>query len=307
MPPCTLPLFALALTTGCACLPEHTMEHDGLERSYHLFVPEDLEPGAPLVLALHGGGGRSARMDRFTQGGLTQEAAERGWVLAFPQGIEEGWNDGRAPVTAKDERRAEVDDVGFLLALVDELSSAYELDRTLLLGVSNGGHMAYRLGIEASDTFDVIAPVIANHPAVHEAGVPANPVSVLVMNGTEDPLVPYDGGQVTLFGQERGEVLSTDDTIAWWEQANGCTGPRTTLELPDLDPDDGTRVVLETDRRCDRDSEVTLVRVEGGGHTWPGGSQYLPESVIGVVSHDIDASEVIFDFFDRQVAFEPAE
>ncbi len=300
---CALALLALSLATGCTDLEPRLLDHDGLQRSYHLFVPEDVAPGAPLVLALHGGGGRGVLLDRSTRGGITREAGERGWVVAFPQGIEKGWNDGRAPVTARDERRSAVDDVGFLTALTDELSSSHGVDaeQVFVLGISNGGHMSYRLGVEASERFDVIAPVIANHPVIWQDSVPADPVSVLVINGTEDPLVPYDGGMVTVFGQERGEVMSTDQTITWWDEHDRCEGPVTTLELPDRDPDDGPRAVLETRRDCADGSEVTLVRVEGGGHTWPGGTQYLPVGTIGVVAQDFDASELIFEFFDRHV------
>lgn len=303
MMPCALALLALSLITGCTDLEHRILVHGGLQRSYHLFVPEGVGPDAPLVLALHGGGGRGVLLDRSTRGGITREAAERGWVVAFPQGVEKGWNDGRAPITARDDRRAGVDDVGFLVALVDELSGSHGVDahQVFVLGISNGGHMSYRLGVEASDRFEVIAPVIANHPVIWLDSSPIHPVSVLVINGTEDPLVPYDGGVVTVFGQERGEVMSTDDTIAWWGEHDGCEGPVTTLELPDRDPDDGTRAVLETRRSCADDSEVTLVRVEGGGHTWPGGTQYLPVSTIGVVSQDFDASEIIFEYFDRHV------
>ncbi len=290
----------IALLT-LACSARHTLIHDERRRSYHLFVPDDAGPGAPLVIALHGGGGTGRALDRFTGDGVTEQAAARGWVVAFPQGIARGWNDGRTLVTRRDAQRAEVDDVGFLIALIDELAATRRIDpeRVFVLGVSNGGLMAYRLGVEATERFAAIAPVIANHPAVWADGRPAGPLPVLVMNGTADPLVPYDGGTVRVGDAERGEVLSTDETIAWWARNAGCSGAPESVLLPDSDPGDGMRVVEERWMDCAEGAEVTLIQVSGGGHTWPGGQQYLPESWVGPVTRDIDGAEVIFSFFDR--------
>jgi polyhydroxybutyrate depolymerase len=299
------------LSSACSAARPLTLAHDGVEREYLLHVPASPSAHPPLIIALHGGGGTAKTLDHFTNKGLTREAAARGWVLAIPQGVEKGWNDGRAPVTEKDRRRSTVDDVGFLTRLIATLEETHDIDpnRVMMVGVSNGGHMAYRLGIEAADHFTAIAPVIAGHPAIWTTGQPglwteagpARPVSVLVMNGTKDPLIPYKGGQVTVFDQERGEVLSAADTIAWWSARDRCPSPPSTRTLPDRDPEDGTRVTVKRRDGCADGTEVTLVRVDGGGHTWPGGNQYLPESLVGTVSHDVDGSKILFRFFDRHV------
>lgn len=292
-------LFAL----GCGPLSRHTVQHNGIEREYHLFVPDSAAPGAPLVLALHGGGGLGRKMDGYTRRGISREAAERGWVVAFPQGTERGWDDGRKLVTEKDKRRAGVDDVGFLLALIDELAEAGTADpqRVVVTGISNGGFMSYRLGVEAPHRIAAIAPVIANHATVLEDRDPGLPLSVLVMNGTADPLVPYEGGEVTLFEQKRGHILSTDETIAWWAASAGCGAPEPERAVPDRDPEDGTTVFIQRTTDCDGSAEMVRVRVQGGGHTWPRGSGVLGEGLVGPVSQDIDGAAVIFRFFDRHI------
>lgn len=299
-------LLCLALS---ACVPQHArpttkvMRHGGHERPVHLVVPESARPGAPLVLVLHGGGGRGDRMDKAMGYGMSREASKRGWVLAFPDGIENGWNDGRKPVTEKDRRRSKVDDVGFLNAVVDRLAADGLIDpaRVMVVGVSNGGHMAYRLAVEDAERFSTIVPIIANHPGVISKRTPSGPVSVMVMNGTEDPLVPYNGGQLTVLDQKRGRVLSTDATIDWWAKNASCHAEPLEKALPDRDPDDGTRIWIRSIQDCADGKEVTLVRVQGGGHTWPGGPQYLPVGLIGPVSKDADATKLVFRFLDRQV------
>ena len=299
------PLLALGvvLSLGCGPLSRQTLLHDGIHRQVHVFVPEGAPPEAPLVLALHGGGGLGRKTDAYTRNGITREAEARGWVVAFPQGVERGWNDGRAPVTERDRRRSEVDDVGFLLALIDDLAAAGTVDpaRVMMTGISNGGFMSYRVGVEAPERLTAIAPVIANHAEVLADRDPGRPLSVLVMNGTADPLVPYAGGEVTVFEQARGRILSTDDTISWWRDHAGCGPPRAERALPDRDPDDGTRVYVQRTVDCAGGAEVVRVRVQGGGHTWPGGSGILGERLVGPVSQDVDGARVIFRFFDRHV------
>ena len=101
--------------------------------------------------------------------------------------------------------------------------------------------------------------------------------------------------------QKRGQVLATPDTIEFWVRQNHCaTSPTITQEL-DSDPDDGAQVRRETYQPCDGGTEVILYAIEGGGHTWPGGWQYLPERIIGKTSRDINANEIVWRFFQAHV------
>jgi polyhydroxybutyrate depolymerase len=124
---------------------------------------------------------------------------------------------------------------------------------------------------------------------------PAKPISVIMFHGTKDPLVPYDGGDIK--GGAGAGVLSAAETLRTWASLDGCPAKPETSNEPDRDPSDGTKVRRERFANCSNGSEVDLYTVEGGGHTWPGGWQYLPELVIGKTSKDIDASETIWAFF----------
>jgi polyhydroxybutyrate depolymerase len=224
-------------------------------------------------------------------------AEAEGFLVACPEGVENHWNDGRA----NDRSRAhieDIDDVGFLLELIERISISHNVDRERIFvtGASNGGMMSLRMACEASDVVAAVGAVIASLPADLKCK-PANPISVMLMNGTEDPLVPWDGGQVRFFRQQLGEVLSTPDTVTFWVTANGCDSDAQSVELPDFDPSDDTRIGVDSYSGCDDDVSVILYTVYGGGHTLPGSTQYVPKFIIGRVSEDLHAGEVIWQFF----------
>ncbi len=273
----------------------------GVTRTYLLHVPPryEADAGWPLVLALHGGGTQGRSMPGLT--GLSRLADRHGFLVIYPDGRGRSWNDGREDPDVPAERM-KVDDVGFLTGLVDEVSRRYRVDpaRVYATGISNGGFMAQRLGCEASTRVAAIAPVVATI-GVELAGRcrPTRPVSVLMVNGTDDPLVPFLGGPVRVFGRVRsGRVASVGETVALWARHNRCAAAPVITREPDRDPFDGVTVRREALTGCRGGSEVILYVMEGGGHVWPGGPQYLPSRVIGRASRDID-SEVIWEFFSR--------
>lgn len=199
----------------------------------------------------------------------------------------------------------EIDDVGFISQIVDEFIKNGDANpaRIYATGISNGGFMSNRLACELADKMAAVAIVTATMPVnmVSKCN-PSEPVSVLIMNGTEDPLVPYNGGEVRLFkkGKSRGEIVSTADTFDFWLSQAGYKASAQTIKpfgFPDVDIQDNTRVFLQKFKG--QNAEVALYTIEGGGHSWPGGRQYLFEFLIGRTSHDINATEHIWDFFKR--------
>lgn len=275
-----------------------SLTHDGIERTAYLYVPTtyDGAKAIPLVLALHGGGGTAEGMIRLTQG-LDGIAERESFIVAFPAGIDKQWNDGREV-----NREGDIDDVGFLSTLIDHISEAYAIDpkRVYATGISNGGFMSFRLACELSDRIAAVAPVTAAlSEDLYATCSPSQPVSILVINGTDDPLVPWEGATIGFSreGPGRGQTLSTPDTIAFWVEQNQCaTEPDVTL-AEDTDPGDGTRVRWEVHDQCDGPTEVVLCAIEGGGHTWPQGWQYLPVGVIGATSQDVEGNEIVWRFF----------
>ncbi|HEY5952628.1 MAG TPA: PHB depolymerase family esterase [Kofleriaceae bacterium] len=257
-------------------------------RHHELFVPSD-QPNLPLVIALHGNGGSGRQMERLT--GFDQIAAREHFVVAYPDGIDHHWNDGRP------ELDTGVDDVAYLAGLIDELVQQHSIDRSRIYvtGFSNGAMMSFRLACDLSDRIAAVAPVAGNLPsAIHCA--PQAPLSVLIIDGTADPLVPYEGGVVgAKLRKNRGTVLSSALSIEQFARTAQCGDPHT-VDEPDLDPNDGTRA-RRTAYTCPAGLGVELVTVDGGGHTWAGGEQYAPAALIGPVSRDFSASERIWEFF----------
>ena len=274
-------------------LAPHTMEIDGITRSYHLHVPSAVGPTpAPLVLVFHGGGGTGPGTERLTR--FTALADREGFLVAFPEGVEKNWNDGRE-FTSSRAHRDHVDDVAFVTALIDAIGRAHAVDprRVYATGISNGGIFSHYLAAHLSARIAAIVPVVGGIADPPEAWLrPEQPVSVLMLQGTRDPLVPYHGGAVA-FG--RGKIIDTEEAARRWAALNGGREPvREPLPADGKDRCGGLRTIYPGGRDG---SEVTLVRLDGGGHTWPGGAQYLPERLIGRVCRDFDATVLIWDFF----------
>lgn len=306
------PIVAISLVIlGCSSVvPEdsgavsdpQSVTYDGLERTYLLYVPPTYDENRPipLVMALHGGGGTGQRMVELTVD-LNGLADEAGFIVVYPDGVEKHWNDGREIQT----RRASaenIDDVGFIAVLIERLSEIYAIDpsRVYALGISNGGMMSYRLACELPETFAAVAAVTASMSEELAASCdPSQSTSVLVMNGDKDPLVPWDGGTIRFGRREFGEVISTAAVMAFWAAKNDCSPTPTITWEVNADPQDDTRVRREVYRQCRDGTGVTLYAIEGGGHTWPGGLQYLRERFIGRTSQDIKANETIWQFFEE--------
>jgi polyhydroxybutyrate depolymerase len=294
----TLLILLTLFSFSCAGSPNREVgRFQGRERSWLLHLPPGEAAGQPLVLALHGGGGTAEGLDALAEGALTREAARRGYVLVFPEGVDKGWNDGRPPGNARDQRRQAVDDVAFLDGLIDHLVQAHALDRTrvFLTGMSNGGFMVQRFALDRAFKVAAIAPVVATVAQAWAHLRPARPVPALYILGTHDPLVPYGGGTMEVFGARRGVVRSGPDSAAHWASLNGCSHPPTREVVPDRAPHDDTRAVVD---RFACAAPVELWTLQRGGHTWPRGKQYLPRIMVGVVSEEVDTA-LIFDFFAR--------
>jgi polyhydroxybutyrate depolymerase len=278
--------------------------HDSLKRTFIIYIPSSYDKTVqlPLVIALHGRGANGASMIILTHKGFNKMADNDGFIMVYPDGIELNWNDGRMDEEANDRaHRENIDDVGFLSALIDSMIKDYNIDpkRVYVTGISNGAIMSYRLACELSDKITAIAPVDGNIPnLLFPECSPSEPVSVLSINNTDDPLVPFEGGYI--YGIRKinlGKVLSVNESIEFWVNRNKCSVTPVVTEEPDMDPKDGTRVTRKQYVNGIEGTEVILYAVDGGGHTWPGGFQYLPAGIIGKTCRDFDANEVIWSFF----------
>ncbi len=275
---------------------------DGLERTYRIHVPPLHNNSAnpmPLVIALHGGGGTGKHMEKLTLGGFNTLADREGFVVLYPDGIEKHWNDGRDDVNYRSHRE-KIDDVGFISALIDRLAGELNIDgnRIYSTGISNGALMSYRLACELPEKVAAVAPVAGAMPLnLSSHCLPLRPIPMLIINGKDDPLVPWEGEESHFGPHKAGRRLTIPDTVEYWVALNNCSPSPAFFLLPDTDPQDGTRVRQEIYSGCREETEVILYAIEGGGHTWPGGYQYLPEILVGKTSKDMDANMVIWAFF----------
>ncbi len=255
-------LSSVALHSGAraAAFPDiaGALNIGGLQRTYQVHAP----PGPPtgLVINLHGAG-----MTAGAQAALTNYNAiadQYGFVVAYPDGIDQAWADGRG---ASVPDRQGVDDVGFLVALVDRLRQDHGIDpgRVFVTGMSAGGFMATRLGCERADVFAAIAPVAGSLGSAFGCA-PSRPVSVLAAHGTADPVVPFNGGPMLGRGGP-SDIVAPPAMAQRWRDLNGCPPPVDEI-LPG--------VFRSASTGCAGGSEVTFVQLEGVGHVWPVGGAF---------------------------------
>lgn len=277
------------------------LEHGGRQRIYIVHVPPAASAGQPLPLfvALHGGGGHARQMDDLTH--LRRIADREGFLLAFPEAVDKNWNDGRSGVGSKAEKE-NVDDVGYIRAVIEDAAARLPLDRKRVYaaGISNGAIMSSRLACESADSIAAVGLVVGTAPEGFEAWCkPARPVPVIAFLSTGDPLVPFNGGQITAFFPfiKRGRVAGADQLKLFWAERNACTGTQTVDALEDRTRADDSTVIREAFSGCGGGADVVFYRLEGAGHTWPGGKQYLAPLLVGTTNRDIDASELLWQFF----------
>ena len=289
----------LMLVVPFAMVTGETVNVAGIERQYTVRAPQSVGNSEllPVVFVLHGGGGSAEQGERSMQ--FSKMVEKERFLAVYPDGVSGHWNDGSEVERYGDA--SGVDDLAFFDVLIEQLKEDYPVDarRIYATGISNGAIMAHRLAAFRSEVFAAIAPVCGNivKQWIPEMK-PSQPVSLLVIQGTEDPLIPYEGGPIRLPKRKKGQILtSTDETIRFWVGVDGCEPTPQEWNVPDLSPSDECTTTAYRYSGGRNGAEVILYKVEGGGHTWPGGYQYLPKKRIGNLTRDFSANEVIWRFF----------
>jgi polyhydroxybutyrate depolymerase len=271
-----------------------TVVSSELERCYHLYVPRGYDPSepVPVVLSLHG---FLSNPNSHGQISLWHKLADReGFLVVYPEGTSfpQRWN-AHSHWTA-----AGVDDVQFFRDILDDVSAVAAVDRSRVYvnGLSNGGGMTARIGCEASDEAAAIGTV-AGAVVDMEHCSPSRPVPLMAFHGTDDPIVPYEGGPPRGEALQQGAeltgappaLLGAADWTADWAERNGCAPAARVLP-----PQGDARGIRYTE--CDAGAEAIFYTIDGGGHTWPGGT---PIPIVGKTSRDIDATEEMWKFFQE--------
>ena len=285
---------SLALAVGAATAEtiERTVRVGASERSYEIDVPAHRERAQawPVVIVFHGGGGAADSVRR--QSRMSARGEAEGFVTVYPQGSGgiagrlKTWNAGTCCGPAMQQR---IDEMAFVAALLEDLAAAVAIDRARVYatGISNGGMMAYEVACAFADRIAAIA-VVAGEMTALERCRPSRPVPVLVIHGSDDRNLPVDGG-VGAKAFAVHDVRSVAAAVEFWMRHDGCA-------------DSARSEVAGTVRRtryasCSGGSEVELVMIEGGGHSWPGGDRLA--RFLDPPSQALDATAEIWRFFAR--------
>jgi polyhydroxybutyrate depolymerase len=307
-------LLAAAIATGAI----HPVDVESLEiqrpegpRHYLVADPRPkIDHGIPLVILLHGHSGSAKQLLGQGMGAAPlslwlEIAADQEIVVVAADGAkgsddQQGWNDCRADAASNPH----TDDVGFIAALIDLAVKEHHVDpkRVYVMGMSNGGFMTFRLGVELPDRIAAIATVGASMAARSQCKAPSKRLSVLMINGDADPLVPYQGGDVRFFSQKsRGSAVPVEQAARDWRVFDGLAEqPAETRDFPKLDANDKTLARLRLWGSDPRRYQVELIKIEGGGHVEPSIRQRiggLYRGIVGTQNGDFEAAEEAWHFF----------
>jgi len=293
---------------------EFGLQHQGRDRHYLVHVPPQVREALPLpvVLNFHGGGSNAAAQKDYS--GMDRTADQEGFLVVYPDGSGPRtsrfltWNAGRCCGYAMEQ---DIDDVGFVLALLDDLARRTPVDRSRIYatGLSNGAMMAYRMAVDAADHIAAIAPV-AGAMGV-EGGTPARPIPVLHIHSVDDPRALYEGGEGPPFPWTDRTVVHkpVEEAIREWVEFDGCPTQPTieaTIVAEEGRADAGHTATRYRYASCEGSAEVVFWQLTGAGHVWPAGQQDHLEQILGRSTQVIDANEVIWSFFSKHALGEAA-
>jgi polyhydroxybutyrate depolymerase len=280
-----------------------TVMSGGQSRTYRAYVPQGLPRGAPLVIVMHGWAQSGAEIRQETGYAFDRLADEHGFAVVYPDAYQGNWN----TCDAADDSQAhklDIDDVGFLTGIIDSFVGRIGIDpaRVLATGLSAGGDMAVRLALEAPSRFRAVAAVASNLPVPglfkctpkEQASAP-----ILIMNGTKDPLNPFDGGEVgagnILFRLilSGGTVRSSHDTARYFADLNGYEGEPETSRSEEADGFSTEQFLWHNGTSAD----VELLALQGAGHVFPQ-PFYRARRILGPTPKTPNGAVVIWDFFE---------
>lgn len=273
--------------------PEYFLEFKGLRRRYLLHKPlnSDLENPLPLVVVLHGGMGSPE--GTAIQTGMNHVSDENNFYVVYPEGWGDfsSWNAGACCGEAKAKN---LDDVGFIRAVIEDLSTRVSIDKTRVYatGLSNGGRMAYRLAAEMSDQIAAVAPVATDFEV--QVSALRRPVPIIHFHGLQDDFAPFEGGYPRKGPVRDLKRIGVQQTLDWWIKANNCNpNPAADQKTRDYE-----KIIYEP-AAGQNGAPVILYKLFRGGHTWPGGKDVSRMLGTGYLVKSVDASRLMWEFFKQ--------
>ena len=278
-----------------------SISSNGLDRSFSYYLPATLQDDSALIFVLHGSRGSGDQIRTMTGYEFDQLAESNQFIPVYADGFENHWNDCRASADYSANTQ-NIDDISYLRQLVAVFTTRHNIDssKVFITGHSNGGHMAYRVALEAPEMVAAIAPISANLPVDENLGCEKSgvPVAVALFSGTEDPVNPYEGGLVGILGNtSRGVVHSATATASYWADLAGATAvPSEIIAFPEADGVASTSVTAKHWSGTNG-VEVRLYTLEGAGHVIPSKRSRFPR-ILGPSAGDISGPEEIVSFFE---------
>lgn len=256
-------------------------------RSFLFKQPAANSKSASLVFIMHGSGGSAENIATHATK-LEGMTAQENILLVYPNGYKHYWNECRKAATSA-ANIENIDEAGFFNAMITYFHRKYKINkaRVFAAGFSGGGHMAYKLALTMPEQFKAVTAVVANMPDSSNLDCTESkiPIPVMIINGTSDPVNPYNGGEVIVTNVKLGTVRSTEQSVRYWAVLNGYKGKPVKELLPDTDPDDGKTIEKYTYKEKGK-HEVVLLKVINGKHDYP---------------NDIDVYVEAWHFFKRQL------
>jgi polyhydroxybutyrate depolymerase len=272
-----------------------SFEFQEVERSYLVHLPAnyDTTKQYPIIFVLHGIFSSAEAIAGFSD--FNRAADEKGFIVCYPQGYKRSWsigiNVGMAP-------RHGIDDLAFFDLLLDTLIRDYALDtsKIFLAGMSNGGFMNSNLANNAPDRFAGIALVCSNILSpIENYGTQDKPMKVLLIAGSKDRLVEYEGNKFHFIYRFSGYP----NAISYWQERNHFPAFSDSTVIDNV-PDDKTSVIRYFHPNPPHNCLVEHYKIVGGGHAWPGREKDFKSNFLGHITREINAADVISDFFLRE-------
>jgi polyhydroxybutyrate depolymerase len=261
-----------------------------IEKHYRVFYfnkPVTSGKDVSLIFAIHGSGDNPLNFMK-NAAKLEQKSASDNFLLVYPKGYKSYWNECRK-ASGVEANKINIHEEAFFAGMIAYFTEKYGINerKVFASGFSGGGQMAYKMGITMPETFKAICAMVANMPTPDNMDCQESKKAVptLIINGTADPVNPYEGGEMKSTGLTLGTVQSTDQSFAYWAKLAGYKGMPKSSILPD--PDTTNNITIERSTYQKRNKpEVTLLKVNNGKHEF---------------QKDIDFFEEAWAFFKRQL------
>ena len=294
----SIPFLFLFMLISCGneetgFVEERVIEHEGLERSFLIYVPKNIKENAPLVVAIHGYTSSAKTLMGYS--GINQIADKEGFLVAYPQGTKDSRDNNFFNVGYEFHSDSKVNDVNFIREIVLNLTKDYKLNskRVFATGMSNGGDMSYLLACTSSDLFTAVAPVagVMMKDTLENCN-PEKKIPIFEIHGTKDSISKFEGDMNNK--DKWGAYYDLPSTIEFWVNKHALS-EKETIQLENKNTEDGTTITFERYWSDESQREVWFYIVNDGNHTWPGMTGLFSRTA----NQDINSAEEIWKFFSK--------